>query len=376
MDLGLNETQEMLRTAARDFLEQELPKSVIRELEAGDNGHSPELWRKVADLGWLGLVFPEQYGGGGAGLLDLAVLYEECGRALMPTTFYSTIAAGLAILNGGSEAQKREYLPKIARGELIGTIALTEPSASYEPDGIRVSAEEERDHFVVNGTKLFIQNAHVADCIVAVVRTESQGPARDGISVLLIDGKSPGITSIPLKTFGGDKQSEVVFNNVRVPQQNLLGGVNQGWPLMEKTLEQMTALQCAEMVGGAQACFEMTLDYVKFRVQFGRPIGSFQAVQHHCANMATDVDGARYVTYQAAWRLGEGLPAAKEIAIAKAWTGQAYKRVTLTAHQLHGGIGFVREYDVQFYTRRAKATELSLGTPDQHLEKLAVQLGL
>lgn len=377
MDFALNEEQEMLRKTSRAFLENECPKSLVREMEEEEKGYSPELWKKMAELGWMGLVFPEEYGGEGMGILDLAVLIEELGRALVPGPFLTTVVyCGLPILAAGSEEQRRELLPKIAKGELILTLALTEPSASWEPSGIEVKASPEGDDFVISGTKLFVSDAHIANLMLCAARTKDGENKQDGITLFLVDAKSPGISLTPLKTIASDRQFEVSFDKVKVSRKNVLGEVDKGWPIVKNVLLESALAQCALMLGGAQQVLEMTVNYAKERVQFGKPIGSFQAIQHKCANMATDVDGCRFITYQAMWKKQEGLPCELDISMAKAWVSEAYRRTCAEGHQIHGGIGFIKDHDMQLYYRRAKASELAFGDADYHRELVAQQIGL
>ena len=377
MDFALNEEQEMLRKMARDFLENECPKSLVREMEEDEKGYSPELWKKMAGLGWMGLVFPAEYGGEGMAFLDLAVLIEELGRALVPGPYMSTVVyCGLAILAAGTEEQKREILTGMAKGDLILTLALTEPSATWNADGVTTKAEPDGNDFVISGTKLFIADAHVADYLLCVTRTSEGTDKGDGITLFLVDARSPGISYIPLNTIASDKQFEVVFDKVRVPRQNMLGELDRGWAVIQEMLPKATVAQCAFMVGGAQQVLEMTVNYAKERVQFGKPIGSFQAIQHKCADMAIDVDGCRFIAYQSAWKLSEGLPSALDVSMAKAWVSEAYRRICVEGHQIHGGIGFIKDHDMQLYYRRAKASELIFGDADYHRELVAQQIGL
>jgi len=377
MDLGFSEEQEMLRTMARDFLANECPKSLVREMEEDEKGYSPELWRKMAELGWFGLVFPEKYGGTEGSFLDLGVLMEEMGRALLPGPFVPTVVqAGLTIMNHGSEEQKQQFLPKIANGDLIMTLALTEPMGRYSPDSVTLKGEASGDGFVLSGVKLFVPDAHVSDYMIVVARTKDGADKSDGITLLIVDSKSAGVAVTPLKTIASDKLCEVKFDKVKVLKANVLGQVDKGWAIVKDIMEKATVAQCLLLVGEAQVAFEMSVQYAKDRVQFGRPIGSFQAIQHKCANMVTDVDGARFITYQAAWRVSEGLPAAMEISMAKAWTSDATRRVVAEAHQIHAGIGFTKDYDLQLYFRRQKAGEVTWGDGDWHRELVAQQLGL
>jgi alkylation response protein AidB-like acyl-CoA dehydrogenase len=377
MDLSLNEEQQLLQDSARDFLRQECPTTHVRAMETDDIGYSPELWRKIAELGWPGLMFPEQYGGSGYTFVELCVLMEEFGRAVLPSPLHSCVLTfGLPILFAGSAAQQERYLSQVATGSLLGTLALTEPSASFEPSGISVRATASANGFVINGTKLFVANAHTAEVLLVAARTWDNGNAQNGISLLLVPGNAAGVEITPLQTIASDRQFEVEFRNVQVGSEALVGTLHQAWPVIRKTLDHATVAKCAEMVGIAQVAFDMSVDYAKNRVQFGRPIGSFQAIKHKCADMVIDVDGSRFITYRAAWCLAQGFEAAKEIAMAKAWTSDACRRVCAAAHQIHGGIGFTKEYDLQLYFRRAKLGEVIYGDADVHREVVAQEIGL
>ena len=377
MDLALSEEQEMLKTMARDFLTEKLPKAVVREIEESELGYSPDLWREIAELGWVGLVFPEQYGGSGMGFLDLAMLLEEMGKACLPGPYFSTvILGGLPILDIGSEEQKQEYLPKITSGEVIVTLALTEPSARYDATAIEVKATANDDAYILKGTKLFVPDAHIADYMLVVARTDDKVKGEAGITVFIVDAKSPGISHTMLKTMANDNLCEVVFNQVSVPTENILGQLNQGWSEVQKIIQRAAIAKCCEVVGCVQQALDMTVDYAKERKQFDRPIGSFQIIQHYCADMATDVDGARLSTYQAAWMISEGLPCTLEVAVAKAWAGEASQRIMALAHQIHGAIGYSIDHDLQFYTRRAKAAEATFGDASFYREIVAQEMGL
>ncbi|MBM3943826.1 MAG: acyl-CoA dehydrogenase [SAR202 cluster bacterium] len=373
MDLGLNEVQQMLKSSAREFLARECPLSLVRAAEDDPTPYPAGLWRQMADLGWTGLAFPERYGGTGGSFLDLAVLLEEMGRALAPGPFFSTVVlGGLTILDAGSEVQKQEILPSLCRGELRLALAVTEATASWEPWGVEAAAVRQGNSYILNGVKLFVPDAQATDLLLVAARTSNGPDLAQGISLFLAPASSPGISRRRLKTIDGAQQYEVALQQVRVPASALLGAVGEGWPVVERALQRAAAAHCVWMTGGAQAVLDMTVEYVKQRTQFGRPVGAFQAVQHHCANMATDVESARHIAYQAAWRVSEGLPAQREVSMAKAWVTGACQRVCATAHQCHGGIGFTKEHNLQLYTRRAKAQELAYGDAHFHLE-LVVQ---
>ena len=374
MDFGLSEAQQMLRNSARVFLEAECPDTYVRAMEEEEWGYTPEMWQKLAEQGWPGLIFPESYGGVELGFLDLSILLEEMGRVLLPGPFFSTVVlGGMAIMDAGSDAQKQELLEGIAAGQIIVTLALIEPAARWDASGVRTTAERNGNDYVINGTKLFVPNAHVSDYLIVAART---GEAETDITLFILPRNTQGVSQTLLKTIASDRQSEVVFENVEAPASAVLGELNGGWSTVQKVLQWGAVGKCAEMVGGGQQVLDMTVEYAKQRVQFGRPIGSFQAIQHHCANMATDVEGSRYITYQAAWRLSEGLPSEGEVAMAKAWVSAAYHRVCALGHQCHGAIGFTKEHNMQLYSRRAKAAELAFGDSDHHLETVAEAIGL
>ena len=374
MKLTLTEEQEMLRKTARDFLTDKCSKKFVKQMEESETGYSGELWQEMAELGWMGLAFPGKYGGGDMSFLDLAILLEEMGRACLPGPFFSAVVlGGLSILDVGNEEQKQEHLPQLIRGKRLFTLALTEPGRhNYDASSVAMEATRDDDSYIINGTKLFVPDAHVADYLLCVARTKP----RSGITVFLVDAKSPKMKHTVLKTIAGDKLCEVVFDQLSVAKANILGRLNQGWSPVEKIIQRAAVGKCCEMVGNVQRVLEMTVDYAKERKQFDRPVGSFQIIQHYCADMATDVDSARFSTYQAAWMLSEGLPCAKEVAIAKAWISQASQRVFALAHQIHGAIGVTIEHDLHYYTRRAKAAEVAFGDADFYREVVAREMGL
>ena len=374
MRFTLSEEQEMLKKTARDFLTQRCPKKFVRQMEESEVGYSPELWREMAELGWMGLAFPEEYGGGNMNFLDLAVLLEEMGRACLPGPFFSTVVlGGLPILDLGSKEQKQQYLPPITRGQKILTLALTEPGyRNYEASTITLEAIYEDGKYILNGTKLFVPDAHIADHLLCVARTKRENEIR----IFLVAAKDPRIQCTVLKTMAGDKLCEVVFDHVSVSEANVLERSSQGWSVVQKIIERAAVGKSCELVGNIQRVLEMTVEYAKERKQFDRPIGSFQIIQHYCADMATEVDGARFTTYQAAWMISQGMPCTREVAIAKSWTSQASQRVLALAHQIHGAIGVTMEHELHYYTRRAKAAELAFGDANFYREIVAREMGL
>ncbi len=376
MDFSFSEEQIMLQKTARDFLEKECPLSMVREMAEDGRGYSTQLWRKMAELGWLGLVFPTRYGGADGSFLDLVVLLEEMGRALVPSPFFATVVlAGLYILEAGSEEQKEEFLLKVASGDTLLTLALLEPDAGYDPGSITVKAAPYQDEYIINGTKLFVPNADVANHLLCVSRTKDGTKAAEGITTFVVDAKSPGITCTPLKTIGRDNQCEVLFENTPVPKKDMMGELDKGWADIEKVLHKATVALCADMNGGAQQVLDMTVNYAKERVQFDQPIGSFQVVQHRCADIAVALEASRFLTYEAAWKISQGLPCAVEVSMAKSQASECYTQATWLGITVQGGVAFMEEHDLPLYYRRAKATEVNLGDAEIHREMIARELG-
>ncbi len=370
MDFALNEQQEMTQALARDFLSSEYPEKVLRAVAADEKGVTPELWEKMAETNLLGLSISEEFGGVGD-FLDLVVVLEEMGRACFIGPFFATVVLGASlVMEAGSNEQKQQLLPEIAGGKRIVTLALAEESGRYTAGSIQTQAKPEGSNYIINGIKLFVPDAQVADYVICAARTKETNNPQDGITLFLIDANILGMDSRPLKTVSGDKQCEVTFDNARVSGDDILGEINKGWQYIEKVLLKASVARCAEMVGMAQQSLDISLEYAKERMAFGHPIGAFQSIQHRCADMLIDVDGSRFATYQAAWRINEGMPAEREAAIAKAWTSQACRRVVHSAHQVHGAIGFTEDHILHYYTKKVRAGEFSFGDVDYHLQKL------
>ncbi len=371
MDFGLSEPQEMLKKTARDFFKTELPKTAVKEIAKDPRGYPPELWQKMADLGWTGLVLPEQYGGSGAAFMDLAILLEEMGRACCPGPFVSTVVLGaMTVLDLGTEEQKSAILPRVARGELILTMAVAEPHAVYRSHFFEVEAKHVAHHYTLSGTKLFVADAHVADYIIVAARTKG------GVTLFLVDAKSPGVSCTLLPAMAGERQCQVKFDGVRLTRSDMLGGLNHGRDYLKTVMHRAAAAKCSEMLGGAEQVLEMTIQYAKDRVAFGKAIGTYQAIQHHCANMLNDLDASRCMTRRAAWLVSEGLPCALEVSQAKAWMGQASRRITSLGHEVHGAIAFQHDHDMHLYTKQAVVGEASFGSSAYHAEVVARELGL
>ena len=377
MDLEFDEEQSIMRKAVRAFLNKECLSDLVRAMRDDERGFPEELWASMAELGWMGVIIPEEYGGSEGSFMDLAIILEAMGEVCTPGPFFSTVVLGAqALLLSGSEVQKQSLLPRIAAGEIVLALAQIEPGNRYGTSNIKTWASKGTESYRISGTKLFVENAHIADYILCVARTQKGTDQDQGLTLFLVDGASPGIKCTPLKTLGYDKQCEVVFDDVSVSKENVLGEVGRAAEVL-KVLEQRAAVaKCAEMIGAIEKVLEMVVAYAQEREQFGHLIGSFQAVQHHCANMAIDVDSSRFITYQAAWRISKGLPATKEAAMAKAWTGDASNRVTRLGHQVHGAISFCEEHDMHLYYRKVKAASIAFGDSEYHLERLAQEFGL
>ncbi len=378
MDFGFSEEQEMLRKSARDFLAKEAPMTFVRKMMEEDRGFTHELWKKMADLGWMGLILPEEHGGAGLDFVDMVVVLEEMGRVVLPGPFFATvILGGVALLEGGSAAVKAEFLPKLAAGELRTTLAQLEPSGRWDAEGIQLEAKKDGAGFVLSGTKLFVPDAHLADVIVVAGRAPGS-KGKDGISLFLVDAKSAGVTITPLKTMDQTRKlSEVVLKDVKVSADRVVGAPGEGWKLLDRIADRGKVGLCAEMCGGAQKVLEMSVDYAKVREQFGKPIGSFQAIQHKCANMLVEVESSKSVTYYAAWAVANDVAEAPlAAAMAKAYCSDAYRHTAGEGIQIHGGIGFTWEHDMHIFFKRAKSSEVTFGDATWNRELVAQHIDL
>jgi alkylation response protein AidB-like acyl-CoA dehydrogenase len=370
MDLATSEEQQAVQQGARRFLAAEINRDRRVAWDRTAEGHDPTFWQAVARLGWLGYGLPEAYGGQGASLLDLGLLVEELGRAVAPFGIFAAISGGLAVAALGSPGQKRDWLPSVARGEKLVTLAVAEENASRTPAAFATVVRRRGRRLELNGEKRYVLQGVTADAFLVAARDGR------GVSTVLVPAGVPGVRVQPQKTFGKDRQSIVRMKGVSLPATALAGRAGGAWPGLDRLRKRLAALLCAEMVGGADAVLEMTTRYVCEREQFGVKLGTFQAVQQMVAVMAIDLEGARHVTRHALWRLAEGLPADRELAIAKAWTGRAYRDITLAAHQLHGGAGYIVEHDLHRYSARAKEAELRFGSTEEWLADLAGVLRL
>ncbi len=383
MEFGFTKVQEMLRDQAEEFLKRSWPMKLVRQVMMTENGHSEELWREIADLGWTGLIFDEEYGGAGLSFVDLIVVLEEMGGALAPGAFFSTVLlGGFTLVEAADEEQKQRWLTPLIAGELKATLALTEPGGRLGAEGVKLEARPDDGGFLLDGTKLFVPDAQVADLIFCAVRTgkssKAEEGAEEGITLLAIDRESDGLVVTPLATLDRTRRLyEVSFDHVRVSPSRVLGEVGAAWPLIERVINRAIIGLSAEMVGGAQQALNLTVDYVKGRRQFGRPIGSFQAIQHRCADMLLFTESARSGVYAAACAASQMTPEMPLLAsIAKAYTSDAYTWVAGEGIQLHGGIGYTWEHDAHLYFKRAKADEMTFGDATYHRARVARMIGL
>ena len=376
MDLGLTEAQEILKTTAADFVQQEYDKDTLIELEMTPTGTTPELFRKVAELGWLGVIIPEEYDGEGRSFTDAAVLFEELGRGPVPGPYFSSgVLGALTVLHGGSEAQKQAILPKVARGKSVLSLAVTEPHYGWRPETVQMQASLHHGQYVLNGVKLFVHDAQAATHLVCAVRTGPQNGTSNGITLLVLDASTPGVGIRTLPGWMG-QVDEVRFDNVQVAADAVLGGTaGQGWDAFEAASLQAIPILCAYKVGSCQAVFDMAVQYSRTRVQFGQPIGRFQRVQDHIIGMVNHLDAARWTTYEALWKLDTGRSAAASVHLAKAVTSEAYLKVCAGAHEVHAGVGVIREYGLTLHTQRSRALYHMLGDARYHRRRLADALG-
>lgn len=378
MDIGFSQEQEMLRDTARKFLDAACTTKFVRERMATPEAMTPEFWAQIAGQGWLGINFAEDEGGAGLGLVDLVVLMEEMGRAVMPGPYFATaLLGGAAIREAGSPAQRQEYLPQITAGEARATLAAIEPNARWDASGIMMNAQPMRGGFSLSGAKLFVPDAHLADVIVVAARTRDGSTMEDGVSLFLVPKDAAGLSIAPMPSIDETRKlCEVRFANVAVPQTALLGELHEGWPALARVYDAASVALAAEMCGGAQRILEITVEYAKLREAFGKPIGSYQGVKHKCADMLVEVENAKSLTYYAAWAIDEKQQDAPlAVSMAKAYASDASRKVSNAGIQLHGGIGMTWEHDLHLYMKRAKASEVAFGDATWHRERVAALMG-
>jgi alkylation response protein AidB-like acyl-CoA dehydrogenase len=375
MEYSFNEDQIEMSRQARRFFENETPMDYVREMFEDERGFKDEVWTKMAEMGWMAMRIPEQYDGLGMSQVDLTVILEEMGRGVVPGPFFSTVQlAAEAIMAAGTDAQKEAVLSRIAMGEIRGTLALSEEGSGSDPGYVQLEAKADGDGFVLNGTKLFVPDAHVSDFIICAARTEPGEDPSEGITLFLVDSKEEGVSVSLLPTMDGTRKlCAVTFEEVRMGADGVLGEVNQGWIQLSRVLQRAQVGLCAECVGGARKALETAVEYAKIRIQFDQPIGAYQAIKHLCSEMFLQVESARSMLYWAAWSQDEDSAeeAAMAASVTKAYCSEVYKDVSCGAIQILGGTGFTWEHDIHFYLKRAKANEVALGDPVYHREQVA-----
>jgi alkylation response protein AidB-like acyl-CoA dehydrogenase len=368
VNFKLSEGQQLLVSTARDFLQRHCPPSVMAESVASARGFSAELWKEISVLGWPGLLVPPEYGGSGGTMVDVILLLEEMGRACFPSPYVQSAVAATSLLLAAASSERRErLLPALATGERICALALTEESASIDEAALVLAGELGSK---LDGRKLFVNAAHVADDLVVVTRGVS------GANLFLLDARLTGIAVSPMEAMAGDRPCEVVFAGIDLKREDLLGGEGRGWECLAPALQAGALARAAEMVGCAQRILELCVEHARGRRQFGRPLGSFQAIQHACADLLRDVETARYLVYSAAWRMEQGHECGADVAMAKAYAGRTSQAVARRAHQLLGAISFCEEHSLHLYHKRILAAGLDFGDPAHHLETVASSLGL
>jgi alkylation response protein AidB-like acyl-CoA dehydrogenase len=376
VNFAFSEEQEELRRTVRQFLESKSPETEVRRLMETTEGYDPAVWKQMGqELGLQSIAIPEEFGGQGFTFIELGIVLEEMGRVLLCAPYYSSIVlAASAILNAGTEAQKQELLPGIASGDTIATLAFTEPNGKWDVTGITLEAKESGGSWSLSGEKMFVLDGHTANTIVVVARTAGTS-GTEGISFFTVSGDADGMTRTPLSTMDMTrKQAKLELSNVAAEP---LGASGDGWAAYSKTLDQAAVALANEMMGGAQFVLDMSVQYAKDRVQFGRPIGSFQAIKHKCADMLLEVESGKSAAYYASWAAAEDndeLPVVA--ALAKAYCSEAYFHAAAENIQIHGGIGFTWEHPAHLYFKRAKSSEIFLGDPTYHRELLAQRIGI
>jgi len=379
MHFGFTEEQEELREMARAFLSECSSSEQVHEAMDRPEGFDPKVWERIgAELGWPAVIIPEEYGGIGMTYVELIALMEEMGKALLCSPFFSTVCLAVnALLEAGTEEQKQTLLPEIAEGQQTATLAFSEDNGRWDASAIEAIAKKEGDGFVLNGRKSFVIDGYTANQLIIAARSEgSQG--EEGISLFLVKSDTPGLVIKKLDTLDQTRaHASVDLQDVQVPASALMGEEGAAWPALKRTLDLAAIALAAEQVGGAQRCLDMSVEYAKERVQFGRKIGSFQAMKHKCANMSLQVESARSAVYYAGWAAAENEPDLSELAsIAKAYASDAYFFCSGASIQVHGGVGFTWEYDCHLYFKRANSSQVFLGSPAYHRELVAQHIGL
>ena len=368
MDFTLAEPQRLLVNLAREFLREHCPPELVQQLALDARGFPDDLWKRISSLGWPGLLVPAAYGGSDGTVLDVVLLVEEMGRACLPSPFVqSAVVATSLVASAGSRRQQTALLPPLALGDRLMTLALTEEAAGFDPAAVAMKGEVGGR---LVGRKLFVKDAHLAHHLIVVAR------GGDGFNLFVIETGRRGVAVMPMPNISGEKYCEVTFDDVPTAETDLLGSAGRGWEALAPALRVGAIARAAEMVGCAQRALELAVDYAKVRVQSGRPIGAFQAIQHHCADLVRDVEGARFIVYSAAWMLAEGRDATVQVAMAKAHAAAACLRVARKAHQILGAISYCEEHPLHLFHKRILAAAQDCGDASAHLETVAQAIGL
>ncbi len=371
MNFAFTEEQDELRKTVRQFLDAKSGEAAVREQMETDNGFDPAVWSQMAEqMGLQGLHIPEEFGGSGYGYVELGIVLEEMGRSLLCAPFFSSVVlAANTLLHSGDDAAKKTHLPGIASGETIATVAYTEPSGKWDEAGVTMEASGSGTEFTLTGTKMFVLDGHTANLIIVAARTAK------GVSLFTVTGDAAGLTRMALSTMDQTrKQAKLEFAGTPA---TLLGVEGDGWKVLDTVLDLAAIGLAAEQVGGAQKVLDMAVEYAKVRVQFGRPIGSFQAIKHKCADMLLEVESAKSAAYYGMWcaaEMNDELPSVASLA--KAYCSEAYFHAAAENIQIHGGIGFTWEHPAHLYFKRAKSSELLFGDPTYHRELLAQRIGI
>ncbi len=374
----LNEEQSMIRDGARSWVQEKSPVTAFRKLRdsGGGDGFDRKVWAEMAEMGWAGILIPEEYGGVGLGYLTLGLVLEETGRTLTASPLISTaLTATTALLLAGSEAQKKAWLPKIAEGKAIGTVAVDE-GVHHAPEKTGLKAEKRGGGYVLTGKKTFVLDGGMADFVIVAARTSGQAGDKNGITLFVVDGKAHGLSRQLVKSIDNRGVATLTFAGVEVGSDAVLGSVDGGFGVLEATLDRARAGLAAEMLGHAVQSFETTLDYLKTRVQFGQPIGTFQALQHRAARMFTDIELARSCVEGALQAIDKGADDVAQLAsLAKAKAGDVVHLVSNEMVQMHGGIGMTDVHDAGLYLKRARVQEATFGNQSYHRDRYATLLG-
>jgi len=374
MDVLLNEEEQMVVSSAREFLEGECDTDLVRAMEVDPLGYSQALWKKCAEMGWIGMCLPEALGGQDLPRMYLGLVLQEVGRALAPVPLHCSVVAASAVAQAATPELAHVVVPPLIRGESVMTWAFSEQDPRFVPDAVQMQAIEDGDAFVLNGRKMFVDYFSASDQCLVACRTAAASPGSEGLSLFLVDSQSVGISHTRLTSLAKDPLCEVHFSNVRVPRSRLVGQLNQAWPVIRDMLDLGAVLLCTQMLGATRMDAEMAIEHAKFREAFGQPIGAFQSIQHTCADMVIWIDGGELLAYEALWKMDQGLPASVEVSQAKAFCNEKCVAVVRNSQSIHGGIGFMMEFDLHLWYRRVTSWTMRLGTSFEHRERIATAL--